>query len=354
MRVASFASQPQRVDHAKTVAPLSKIYKTLSKMSTAVNGRWQYIPDFRDPLTLADAIATGGFLPGISKPPGSRSSKSRLMQRTDMRSGSTSKRVEMLPAKRQAMILEHLRTRGPTPIGELAAALGGSQSTVRRDLEHLMQHGYLERTYGGAVLVPPLHTTFESEQSISAQMRRAQKIAIGKAAAAMLNPRESVIFDGSTTVLEAVRAATCRDIPLTTITNSLDIAHVCAEVPNWRVVMPGGTIRSGTRFLVGDHGNAFFKTVHADVCFVGALAVTRTILTDASLEVSALKRAMLQSARRTVLLVDSSKFTSPAFCTFADLADIAAIITDDGVDPDVLAELRSQRAKVTVVSPANP
>jgi len=269
-----------------------------------------------------------------------------------MRPGSTGKRIEMLPAKRQAMILEHLRSRGPTPIGELAAALGGSQSTVRRDLEHLMQKGYLERTHGGAVLVPPLQTTFESEQSISAQMRRAQKIAIGKAAAAMLNPRESVIFDGSTTVLEAVRAATSRDIPLTTITNSLDIAHVCAEVPNWRVVMPGGTIRSGTRFLVGDLGDTFFKNVHADACFVGALAVTRTILTDASLEVAALKRAMLQSARRAVLLVDSSKFTGPAFCTFAVLADIDEIVTDDGVDPDVLAELRSQRARVTVVSAA--
>jgi DeoR/GlpR family transcriptional regulator of sugar metabolism len=261
----------------------------------------------------------------------------------------TSKRVELLPAKRQAMILEHLRAHGPTPIGELAAALGGSQSTVRRDLERLMERGYLERTHGGAVLVPPARATFESEQSINAQMRRAQKVAIGKAAAAMLSPHESVIFDGSTTVLEAVRAATSRDIPLTAITNSLDIAHVCADVPDWRVIMPGGTIRAGTRFLVGDLGDAFFKTIHADLCFVGAVAVTHGLLTDASLEVSALKRAMIQSARRTVLLVDSSKFTTPAFCTFGDLGDIADIVTDDGIAPDVLAELGHLRARITVV-----
>ncbi len=263
-----------------------------------------------------------------------------------------SKRIEILPAKRRAMILEHLRVNGATPIGELAATLGGSQSTIRRDLEHLMEGGYLERTHGGALLLPPLRATFEREPSINAQMRHAQKAAIGKAAAAMLNPRESVVFDGSSTVLEAVRAATARDISLTTITNSLDIALLCAEVPKWRVIMPGGTIRAGTRFLVGDLGDSFFKTVHADVCFTGAVAVTRTMLTDASLEVSALKRAMIQSARRTVLLVDSSKFTTPAFCAFGDLSGVDEIVTDDGVDADVLAELRSLRTKVTVVNVA--
>ena len=247
------------------------------------------------------------------------------------------------------MILEHLRAHGATAIGELATALGGSQSTVRRDLEHLVEGGYLERTRGGALLVPPLQATFELEPSINAQMHRAQKVAIGRAAAAMLNPRESVIFDGSSTVAEAVRAATERGIPLTAITNSLDIGLVCSGTPSWRVIMPGGTIRAGTRLLVGDIGDAFFKSVHADLCFTGAVAVTGTMLTDASLEVSALKRAMIQSARRTVLLVDSSKFTAPAFCTFGDLSAIDEIVTDDGINADVLDNLRSLKAKVTVV-----
>jgi len=263
---------------------------------------------------------------------------------------ATTKRVEILPAKRRALILEHLRAHGATPIGELAAALGGSQSTVRRDLEHLMEGGYIERTHGGALLVPPSQATFEREASINAQLRHRQKVAIGRAAAAMLQPRESVIFEASTTVLEAARAATERPMPLTVITNSLDIALVCAEVPTWRVVMPGGMLRSGTHLLVGDLGDTFFKNVHADVCFMGAGAVTRTVLTDAWFEISALKRAMIQSTRRTVLLVDSSKFTVPALCTFGDLSAIDHIVTDDGVAPEILAELGALRVKVTVVN----
>jgi DeoR/GlpR family transcriptional regulator of sugar metabolism len=267
---------------------------------------------------------------------------------------STSKRVELLPARRQAMILEHLRTHGATAIGELAVALGGSQSTVRRDLEHLVKRGYLERTHGGAVLVPPALATFEREPSITAQLRHPQKVAIGHAAAAMLNPGESVVFEASTTVLEAARAASARGIPLAAITNSLDIALICSAVPAWRVIMPGGTLRPGSRSLVGDLADSFFKNIHADICFIGAGAITHTVLTDTSFEISALKRAMIQSSRRTILLADSSKFTTPAFCTFGDLSMIDEIVTDDEVDAGGLATLRSLHANVHVVSVAGP
>ena len=261
-----------------------------------------------------------------------------------------SRRVEILPAKRRAMILEHLRAHGATPIQALADAVGGSQSTVRRDLEQLMEGGYLERTHGGALLVPPLQATFERDPSINAQLQRAQKVAIGRAAAAVLNPRESVIFEGSSTVMEAVRAAIARGLALTVITNALDIAQLCSGVPGWKVIMPGGTLRPGTGLLAGEPGDAFFKTVHADVCFTGAAAVTGAVLTDASLEVAALKRAMIRSARRAILLVDSSKFTAPAFCTFCEMSAIDEVVTDDGLGPEQLSALRSLHPRVTVVA----
>lgn len=265
---------------------------------------------------------------------------------------TTSKRVEILPTKRRALILDHLRSHGATAIGELAMALGGSQSTIRRDLEHLVEKGYLERTHGGAVLLPHARATFEREPSINAQMRLIQKSAIGRLAATMIQSGESVVFDGSSTVLEAVRAASERGILLTAITNSLDTASFCSDIPGWLVIVPGGTIRTGTRLLVGDLGRSFFETVHADLCITGALAVTNTTLTDASMEVASIKEAMIKSARRRILLVDSSKFTTPAFCTFGDLSAFDHLITDDGVAPEVLDKLRMTATEVTVVPAA--
>ena len=58
---------------------------------------------------------------------------------------------------------------------------------------------------------------------------------------------------------------------------------------------------------------------------------------------------MIKSARRKILLVDSSKFTTPAFCTFGDLAAFDHLITDDGIGPDVLEGLRKIGIEVTVV-----
>ncbi|MBP0579098.1 DeoR/GlpR transcriptional regulator [Labrys sp. LIt4] len=260
------------------------------------------------------------------------------------------KRVEIIPAKRRALILEHLRINGAASIQELADSIGGSQSTIRRDLEHLMEGGYLERTHGGALLVPPLQATFERESQINAHMQRAQKIAIGAEAALRINNRESVIFEASSTVMEVVRAAALRDLSLTVVTNSLEIAQVSSDVPSWRVIMPGGTIRpGGWRSLWGEPGESFFNTVHADVCVTGAYAVSGNVLTDAALEVASLKRKMIQSSRRTIVVVDSSKFSAPSFSTFCELSAIDELITDDGIKPEYLEALHSYGTKVTVV-----
>lgn len=263
---------------------------------------------------------------------------------------SQSKRVEIMPAKRRAMILERLRKDGAATILDLADEIGASASTIRRDLEQLTEGGYLERTHGGALLLPPLQATFEHEPSLNAELQHPQKRAIGVLAAQRINPRESVIFDTGSTVLEAVRAAAERQIPLTAVTNSLETASLCAACPNWRVIVPGGTVRAGSQMMVGDPGKDFLATIHADLCLVGAYAVTGRLLTDASLEVASLKRAMIQAARRIILLVDSTKFTAPSFSTFCDISAISEVITDDGISAEHLAQLRSFEVKVTIAS----
>ncbi|MEW9309044.1 DeoR/GlpR family DNA-binding transcription regulator [Labrys portucalensis] len=262
---------------------------------------------------------------------------------------SASKRVDMVPAKRRAIILEHLRANGAASVQELADATGGSQSTARRDLEYLMEKGYLERTHGGAHLVQPARATFERENSLNAQLQRAEKLAIGREAASRLSAGHSVILDSSSTVMEAVRAAAERDLPLTIVTNSLEIADFAADIRSWRTIMPGGSIRAGYRHLAGEPGESFIRTLHADLCLMGASAVTGTLLTEASLEVASLKRAMIASAGRKILLVDSSKFTSPSFCTLCEVSEIDEIITDDAVGAEALAPLRAAEKSVTLV-----
>lgn len=246
------------------------------------------------------------------------------------------------------MILEYLRRNGTASIQELADTIGGSQSTIRRDLEHLTEGGYLERTHGGALLVPPLRATFEREPALDAHFQHAEKSAIGLIAASRLRGGESVIFDSSSTVIEAVKAAALREIELTVVTNSIEIARIGSSVRQWRVIVTGGTVRPGTNNLIGEPGESFFETIHADVCFVGAYAVSGTTLTDASMEIADMKRTMIQAARRSVLLVDSSKFQAHAFRTFGTLSQISEVITDDGIDAEIAASVRASGVTLTI------
>jgi DeoR/GlpR family transcriptional regulator of sugar metabolism len=262
---------------------------------------------------------------------------------------SPTKRVEIIPAKRRAMILEWLRDRGVMSIQELATSIGASVSTVRRDLDQLTEAGYLERTFGGAMLASATLATFEMEPSIVAEIALPQKRAIGAVAAARLTSRESVIFDGSTTVLEAARAVAQRGLQLTAITNGLDIALTLAGVPGMSVVVIGGTVRERFPLLVGDPGKEFLGTVHADVCLLGIHAISGNLLTEASFEGAAVKRAMLQASRRRILLADSSKFQVAALSTVCELSFFDELITDDGISAEQLAALCAMPLRVTVV-----
>jgi len=111
-------------------------------------------------------------------------------------------------------------------------------------------------------------------------------------------------------------------------------------------------VRAGYTNVAGEPGEQFLRSLHADICLTGASAVTGTLLTDSSLEVVSLKRAMISAARRSVLLVDSSKFTLPCFCSPCDIAEMDEVITDSGIAHEPLSVLKSAECKVTIVNPS--
>jgi DeoR/GlpR family transcriptional regulator of sugar metabolism len=260
-------------------------------------------------------------------------------------------RFELIPARRRAMILEHLRLRGAASIHELADDLHVSASTIRRDLESLTEYGYLERTHGGALSLNNPLATFEPDNAVAAESARAEKAAIGHEAARRLSAGGSVVLDAGSTVSAAALALVERNIPLTVVTNSLVAAQLCGGSASLRVIVTGGALRTGSSTLWGEPGRAFLETLQADLCLLGAHAVTAKLVTESSVEGADMKRALMGAARRTILLADSSKFQQRSFCSVCSVADLSEVITDDGITAEALAALREAVATVTVVSP---
>ena len=262
------------------------------------------------------------------------------------------KRVsELIPAERRALVLEHIQQRGAASIQELSDAVGASPSTVRRDLEHLEERGYLERSHGGALIQRRQpQSTFEPESAISAQFARPEKKAIGLAAASMLSGGESVIFDSSSTVAMAAQACIDRDLALTAITNDLGIGQMLATSAKICTVVVGGTVRPGSLTLTGMPGEGFITKLHADIAFIGAHAISKGVPTETSLEAAAMKAAMISAARRVVLLADASKFQIAAFCRICDPSAVHEVVTDDRAPEAGIAALREAGVTVLVVA----
>jgi DeoR family transcriptional regulator of aga operon len=254
-----------------------------------------------------------------------------------------------IPAERHARILEFLSQHGAASIHSIAAEISASASTVRRDLDELTDRGYLARSHGGATLRSRNLTTFEPSREIAERLALPEKIAIGTYAAGLLENGQSVIFDSSSTVHEAARAAAVRDISFTAITTDLGIAQELNRAPRVHVIVPGGTMRKDSLTLMGDPGLGLLATLKVEIAFIGIHSLAGLKPSETTLEIAAMKRALIAASQRVVLLADSNKFDNPAFCEVAKLDAFNDLITDDRISDELRHSLRERGVKVTVV-----
>lgn len=256
-------------------------------------------------------------------------------------------KAEKIPAQRRKLILALLREKGILSVHELSDAVGMSLPTIRRDLDWLAKTGAIDRSHGGATARTTPSTTFEPDYHISARMAREEKIAIGKTAASRIRENQSVIFDSSSTVFEAARAAVEKGLSLTAITNDIRIGDLFAGSTSTRLMVCGGTVRPGSYTLVGEPGASFLQQLHVDVAVMGIHAITGTSCCDTTLEIAYIKRYMVAAAQKVLMLADSSKFGQKAFFEAFQVDEKFEIITDHRLPKTVQLALEEKGATVT-------
>lgn len=257
---------------------------------------------------------------------------------------------EWIPVKRRDLILSALKEAGSMSILELSDIVGASPSTIRRDLNYLHEFGFVSRSYGGATYITNQSTTFEPGQGAGMHLARREKSAIAMFAVKQVTENQSVLLDSSTTVLEVAKLLSQRRLRVTALTNDIRIASTLAESPAVQLVMVGGTRREKSFTLVGEPGLRFLDNIRADVAFIGTHSISNGALSETSLEVASMKRLMIASSKRVLVLADSSKFGSTAFCVFAKLNDEIEIVTDEGIATATRSEIEEAGTKLHVVT----
>ncbi|MEM9319372.1 MAG: DeoR/GlpR family DNA-binding transcription regulator [Pseudomonadota bacterium] len=236
---------------------------------------------------------------------------------------------------RQIDILGLTRRSGRVQVDVLAAAFGVTVQTIRRDLSDLCDAGLLERTHGGAMLPSGVtNIGYEDRRRLNAQA----KTAIGKAAAALIPDGASLFLNIGTTT-EAVARALLAHGGLMVVTNNTNVAQILAANPSAEVVMTGGTLRRSDNGLTGDLAIQTIRHFRVDMAIIGASALDeKGDLLDFDLSEVRVARAILEQARRSVLVADQGKIARAAPVRIAALAELDAWVTDTA-PPAALAAL---------------
>ncbi|MCE9613932.1 MAG: DeoR/GlpR family DNA-binding transcription regulator [Lentisphaerae bacterium] len=229
---------------------------------------------------------------------------------------------------RRQRILEALAGKAEVGVSELVARCRVTDMTIRRDLAQLEQQGRLTRTHGGAMLAAPAMVAFAFQRR--QQVHLAEKTAIAREAARLIQPGMTVILDTGTTTLEVARHL--GGVPgLKVLTSSLAIASALLAHPDLELVLLGGTVSAHSPDLTGLLTEDNLASFRADLAVIGADAADARGLYTSSQPIARVSRAMIANAARTVLVADSSKFGKTAFTRFAGWRQIHQLVTDDGL-----------------------
>jgi DeoR family transcriptional regulator of aga operon len=247
---------------------------------------------------------------------------------------------------RLSRIVEQISANGSVGVGDLAAAMGVSAATVRRDLVLLEEQRLLARTHGGAVAHGVL---YELPLRYRSARHQEEKARIARAAVERVPDGSAVGMTGGTTTTEAARALSDRR-GLTVVTNSLSIASELAVRPTLKLLVTGGVARPESYELVGPLAEASLAALNLDVVLIGVdgIAASSGLTTHHEVEAHT-NRALIARARRVVVVADSSKVGQVAFARICELGAVHELITDDAADGDAVAEIRNAGVEVTLV-----
>ncbi|WP_291969926.1 DeoR/GlpR family DNA-binding transcription regulator [Candidatus Symbiopectobacterium sp.] len=243
-------------------------------------------------------------------------------------------------------IMDYLKSHNLVTVDELVAVIDASPATIRRDLIKLDEQGVISRSHGGVTLnrfIPSQPTTNEK-----LHRNLAEKQAIARYAASLVQPDDAVVLDAGTTMLELARNLT--HLPLRVITADLQIALFLSEVKQIEVTIIGGRIDDSSQSCIGGHGRRLLRSIYPDIAFIScnSWSMEKGITTPTE-EKAGVKQDLGMNSSRRVLLADSSKYGAYSLFCVTPLTALTDIVTDSALAPETQQLLHAQPVQLHLV-----
>ena len=241
----------------------------------------------------------------------------------------------MLKSKRKQLILEKVTKDKFVSLEYLVKALETSESTVRRDLDELESERKLRRVHGGA---ESLHFLQEEESNQEKSIKNIQeKTRIAQKAASLIQEYDVIFIDAGTT--NELLVNELHDPSVTVVTNSIHHATKLVE-RNIPTVIIGGVVKRSTDASIGGVALNQIGQLNFDKAFIGMNGIDDGFFTTPDMEEGAVKRAILENAKRTYVLADASKLGQTSFAKVAPISR-ARLITNQ-TESEVIQKIKEK------------
>jgi DeoR/GlpR family transcriptional regulator of sugar metabolism len=248
--------------------------------------------------------------------------------------------------QRRSDIIRILMESGSAQIKDLATTLGVSLMTIHRDLSDLHDQGLVRRIRGSVSVEKSM--LFESSYLYRARQHVEEKRRLARAAAAHIEPGNAIVWDDSSTtfhVCDFIEQIT----PVTVITNALPVMERLRDQPDVDLIGLGGKYHRVYNGFFGIACERAIRSYHVDVALLSTTTIQDMSLYTQDEHVVRAKQAMMEIARKKILLVDESKFHFSALNYVAELTAFDVVLVSQAVDRAVVDRMREAGVKLELV-----
>ncbi|MFB5663458.1 DeoR/GlpR family DNA-binding transcription regulator [Alteribacillus sp. HJP-4] len=258
----------------------------------------------------------------------------------------------MILIERQKRIKDILMQQRSVRVQALAKEFNVSEETIRRDLNQLEKDGLVKKNYGGAVLLKDVQSAMNAIVPVDKRKLEhyQEKDAIGRRAKELVKENEIVFLDAGSTTWCVARHLNQLEV-FTAITNGLNIADEFGHNESISLFLIGGGLDRKTMSFVPSRPEQDLRPYNADIAFIGTTGISmKKSFASHNMYEAEVKRAMIESAKKTVIVADHSKLIKQGLISFCDFEDIDILITSDLADEDIIEDIRSHGVEVIVTA----
>lgn len=254
---------------------------------------------------------------------------------------------------RHNKIINYLRKNNCVKVTDLSAMFHVSDTTIRRDIHILAEHGEAVRCKNNLCIldVSRSHPRFDDEQGNSSCSAEKDKIA--QYAAALLEDGDTIFFNSSSTVLRIIPYIKNKSV--TIVTNNGRSLFTDRD-SNTELVLIGGEVIGNTKaantkmYTAGTLALEAIQKISSTKCILGVSGISvKGGLTSMAVQDPAINQAMIKHCQGPVIVVaDHRKVGIQHSFFFSDLSGISCLITDADSDAEELERIRQAGVEVII------